>query len=138
MDGTVILTDGEIVETKTKAVQHQRGGTVATIHVAEGQQVRSGDLLVSFNTTDLDQQIASLETRLAAAVTDAERLRALEAHLASAAALRGEALVKVKTAYDLLEAVVDELLPTHASDPAVEPLAHRLALVRSVRKPNTG
>lgn len=67
LDKGVGLPGTFIVETKTKAVQHQRGGTVATIHVAEGQQVRSGDLLVSFNTTDLDQQIGALQAQAEAA-----------------------------------------------------------------------
>lgn len=61
MPGTII------VETKTKAVQHQRGGTVASVLVAEGQQVRSGDLMVTLTTRDIEEQIAALKTQADAA-----------------------------------------------------------------------
>lgn len=61
MPGTII------VETKTKAVQSQRGGAVAQIHVTEGQTVKVGQLLVALNTSDLEQQIGALKAQAEAA-----------------------------------------------------------------------
>ena len=61
MPGTVI------VESKVKPVQHPRGGSVAEIHVTEGQQVRAGDILVTLDTRTIDEQIAALKSQSAAA-----------------------------------------------------------------------
>lgn len=61
MPGTVI------VESKVKPVQHPRGGSVAEIHVTEGQVVRAGDILVTLDTRTIDEQIAALRTQSAAA-----------------------------------------------------------------------
>jgi RND family efflux transporter MFP subunit len=61
MPGTII------VESKVKPVQHQRGGLVGKVHVGEGQEVKAGDLLVSLDTTVVDEQIAALRTQAEAA-----------------------------------------------------------------------
>jgi RND family efflux transporter MFP subunit len=61
MPGTVI------VESKVKPVQHSRGGSVAEIHVIEGQQVRAGDILVTLDTRTIDEQVAALKSQAAAA-----------------------------------------------------------------------
>lgn len=61
MPGTII------VESKVKPLQHQRGGIVAKVHVSESQEVKAGDLLVSLDTTVIDEQIAALKTQAEAA-----------------------------------------------------------------------
>jgi membrane fusion protein, protease secretion system len=61
MPGTVI------VESKVKPVQHPRGGTVAEIHVADGQQVKAGDVLVTLDTSSIDEQIGALKAQADAA-----------------------------------------------------------------------
>ncbi len=61
MPGTII------VESKVKPVQHQRGGLVKKVHVSEGQEVKAGDLLVSLDTTVIDEQITALKTQAEAA-----------------------------------------------------------------------
>lgn len=80
-------------------------------------------------------EITKLETRLAAAAADRDMLRALEEGITSVAATRKDGLAQLKGTYDALEAVVDELLPAYANDPTLSPLAHRLTLARSRRKP---
>ena len=66
IDKGVGLPGTIIVETKVKPVAHPRGGVVEQIHVAEGDTVEAGALIVSLESTTLLQQIASLkEQRLA-------------------------------------------------------------------------
>ena len=40
-------------------------------------------------------------------------------------------------AYDTLEHVVDEVLPTYAEEPTIAPLARRLTIVK-LRRPTSG
>jgi hypothetical protein len=82
-------------------------------------------------------QIRELEARLATAVANGERLRTLEQQITTVANLRGTSLEQVVAAYDQLERVVEELLPAHAENPTLGPLAQRLALVKRRRPPDT-
>jgi hypothetical protein len=66
---------------------------------------------------DIDAKIRELEARLATATANDERLRANN-------------LEKLKLVYDALEQVVYEILPAHAGDSTLDPLAQRLALVK--------
>lgn len=75
IDKGVGLPGTIIVETKTKPVQHQRGGTVAQIHVIEGQMVEAGDVLVSLETKAVDEQIAALAAQSEAAKRQLEMVR---------------------------------------------------------------
>jgi serine/threonine protein kinase len=84
---------------------------------------------------DAATEIQKLESRLAAAAADRDKLRDLDQGVTSVATTRSEGLAQLKATYEALEAVVDELLPAYANDPTVDPLAHRLQLVRSRRKP---
>lgn len=56
-----------IVETKVKPVQHERGGRIHKIHVVEGQDVSEGDLVVTFDTSALAEQIDALKAQAEAA-----------------------------------------------------------------------
>lgn len=60
LDKGVSFAGAVVVETRTHAVQHQRGGNVGRIHVREGQQVEAGDVLVTLDAKDIDDQIAAL------------------------------------------------------------------------------
>ena len=86
---------------------------------------------------DVHDKIAELERRLSTAVANGERLRELQESIAFVAAQRADSLDRLKGAYDTLERVVDEVLPTLAEEPAIASLAERLALVKS-RRPTSG
>lgn len=75
IDKGVGLPGTIIVETKTKPVQHQRGGTVSRIHVIEGQTVAAGDLLISLDTESVAQQISALRAQSEAAKRQLELVR---------------------------------------------------------------
>lgn len=81
-------------------------------------------------TPEVESQIREIESRLANAMSGGERMRQLEENLAGIIASRGAALEKAISAYDRLERVVEEVLPAYASDPAIAPLAGRLALIK--------
>lgn len=68
IDKGVSLPGTIIVESKVKAIQHERGGTVGAIHVVEGQTVAAGDALVTLDTKALDEQIAALKAQAQAAL----------------------------------------------------------------------
>ena len=84
---------------------------------------------------EVDERIAELRARLAAALAEKERLRALEAQVAAAEKMRVNGLDQLKVAYDELERVVDDLLPACASHPTIVALVARLAAVRRYRTP---
>lgn len=78
MPGTVI------VESRVKPVQHERGGTVASLVVSEGQDVEQGALIATLDTATLQQQIAALKAQseaatrqLALARSEAETMQGL-------------------------------------------------------------
>ncbi|HTR50567.1 MAG TPA: serine/threonine-protein kinase [Kofleriaceae bacterium] len=91
------------------------------------------------NTVRLVARVADLRDHEQALVRYEAEQDALEHdadsrdRLLALGALRTTCLDDVKAAYDALEQVVDEVLPAYASHPAVEPLAHKLALVRQRR-----
>lgn len=72
IDKGVSLPGVIIVESKSKPVQHQRGGTVVKIHVREGDAVEAGDLLVTLDTTDAEQQLAALKSQAESAARQLE------------------------------------------------------------------
>lgn len=61
MPGTII------VESRVKQVQHERGGTVALLHVAEGQRIAAGDLIATMDTRALTEQLRALTSQVEAA-----------------------------------------------------------------------
>jgi RND family efflux transporter MFP subunit len=67
IDKGIGLSGTFIVESKVKLVQHQRGGVVGRIHVAEGQDVKVGDLLVSLDSKSIDDQLTALRSQADAA-----------------------------------------------------------------------
>jgi len=75
IDKGVGLSGTIIVESKVKPVQHQRGGTIAQIHVREGEEVKAGALLMNLDTQDLDQQISALNAQAEAAARQLDLAR---------------------------------------------------------------
>lgn len=67
IDKGVGLPGTIIVETKVKPVQHQRGGQVSRIHVTEGQHVRAGEVLLTLDTSAVDEQLVALKAQAEAA-----------------------------------------------------------------------
>lgn len=67
IDKGVTFSGTVVVESKTQPVQHQRGGIVGRIHVQEGQKVRAGDMLVTLDGKDIDDQITALREQSEAA-----------------------------------------------------------------------
>lgn len=63
LDKGIAFSGAVIVESKVQPVQHRSGGTVGRVHVQEGQQVAAGDLIVSLDTSQIDQQITALKAQ---------------------------------------------------------------------------
>lgn len=61
MPGTII------VESRVKQVQHEQGGTVASVHVSEGQRVAAGDLIATMDIKGLSEQLRALTAQSEAA-----------------------------------------------------------------------
>ena len=54
-----------ITESKTKAVQHAKGGNIKQIHVREGDRVEQDQLLVTLDDGDIREQMRGIEGQLA-------------------------------------------------------------------------
>ncbi len=67
IDKGASLSGAIIVETKSKPVQHSKGGRVGRLHVKEGAEVKAGDLVISLDTSSVDEQINALRTQAQAA-----------------------------------------------------------------------
>lgn len=61
---------------RVKVVNHPRGGRVATVHVAEGQRVSAGDLLVTFDGDLARSERAELQGRYEVRAVEVARLEA--------------------------------------------------------------
>jgi hypothetical protein len=86
---------------------------------------------------DVDDKLGELERRLATAVANGDRLRGLQDSIAFIGAQRADSLDRLKMAYDTLQFVVDEVLPSYVEAPAIAPLVERLTIVKS-RRPTSG
>lgn len=75
IDKGIPLAGNIIVESKVQTVQHQKGGAVGRVHVSEGQEVVTGQLLVSLDTQALDQQIIAMRAQAVAAAKQLELIR---------------------------------------------------------------
>ncbi|KAB2847446.1 MAG: HlyD family efflux transporter periplasmic adaptor subunit [Hyphomicrobiaceae bacterium] len=53
-----------VVESKSRPVQHMKGGTVAKIHVVDGQRVEQGDLIVTLDDKDIREAIRSTKGQI--------------------------------------------------------------------------
>ncbi len=77
-----------IVESKSKPVQHQRGGVVGRLHVKEGDEVRAGDLIVTLDTAQIDEQITALKAQSRAAGRQLDLIRQEAAMMHDLAAMQ--------------------------------------------------
>jgi len=59
-----LLLSGEVTPALQVEVKGEVGGKVKTIHVAAGQNVKKGDLLVTIDDTDLLNELASAQTEI--------------------------------------------------------------------------
>ena len=75
IDKGISLSGNIIVEQKVQAIQHQKGGPVGRVHVAEGQDVAIGQVLVTLDTQALDQQITALKSQAQAAARQLDLIR---------------------------------------------------------------
>ena len=80
-------------------------------------------------------KIEDLETRLASAVAEADRVRAIEQGIEDVAKVRAEELERLKQAYSSLETVVDQILAKQPDSTTLAPLVERLAELRKHRNP---
>lgn len=76
ISGAVVASGQTVVEGRSKIVQHQGGGIVASIAVQNGDVVEAGDLLVTLDPTVVALNLDTGRTRLAAALALRARLLA--------------------------------------------------------------
>jgi serine/threonine protein kinase len=130
------------LEAAQDALEHEAAAIRETIGDREvSLRFALGELRFAANQADrpadVDDKIGELERRLATAVANGERLRELQESIAFVAAQRSDSLDRLKSAYESLERVVDEVLPEFAQEPAIAPLAQRFELVK-LRRPTSG
>jgi serine/threonine protein kinase len=146
VSGVALLRDREQalrgVEAAQDALEHEAAGLRETLGDRETNlRFAIGELKYTAKLPDapaeLAEEIERLEGRLQTVIANRHRLREIESAMGTTAGLRGTALEAVVLAYDELERVVEELLPAHSGDPALEPLIQRLALVKRRRPPTS-
>lgn len=76
IDGAVVASGKVQVEQNRQVVAHRDGGEVAAVHVAEGDLVQSGTVLLSLSAEDYRTEIAVSETRLFELLARTARLEA--------------------------------------------------------------
>jgi HlyD family secretion protein len=81
--GAVVAPGVIKVHSKRKAVQHLEGGIVKSIHVRENDQVKSGQLIARLDTTQIEANLGSLETKYFSVLAMEARLAAEEARAQS-------------------------------------------------------
>jgi len=70
------VANGKVaLEGNRKALQHREGGTVKAILVREGQRVEKGQSLIELNPTDLQAEVAILDSTRVATIVRLARLR---------------------------------------------------------------
>ena len=64
-----------ITESKTKTVQHAKGGNIRQIHVTEGQQVEKDQLLLTLDDADIRETMRGIEVQANAARSELDLVR---------------------------------------------------------------
>jgi hypothetical protein len=120
----------DALEHEAVAVRETAGDREVSLRFAIGEL----RFAMSDHAADGDQQkIDELEGRLATAVAEADRVRAIEQGITEVAKVRADELDRLKAAYTSLEAVVDGVLATHADTPTLAPLLEKLRELRKLR-----
>jgi hypothetical protein len=143
VSGVAYLRDHERSLARLEAAQDALEHEAAAVRETAGDREVSlrfaiGELrfAMSGQIDDADQaaqKIEDLEGRLATAVAEADRVRAIEQGIEEVAKVRAGELDRLKAAYSALEAIVDAVLAKHAGLPTLEPLLGRLAELRKYR-----
>jgi hypothetical protein len=138
--GVAGLHDCELALARLEGAQDALEHEAAAVRETVGDREISlrfalGELQFAAKTSDADDaaKIRELEARLAAAVADGDRLRALEQGIASITALRADARDKAMGAYAALERTVVEQLDAH-DRPELAPIRERFAAVHARRR----
>jgi chromosome segregation ATPase len=126
----------DALEHEATAIRETIGDRETSLRFALGE-LKFAATQIEDRPPDVDEKIIEIERRLQTAVANGERLRSLQESISFVASQRADSLDRLKNAYDTLEHVVDEVLPNYAEDPAIEPLAQRLTLVK-LRRPTSG
>jgi multidrug efflux pump subunit AcrA (membrane-fusion protein) len=134
IDKGVPLAGNIIVESKVQTIQHQKGGAVGRVHVVEGQEVATGQLLVSLDTQALDQQLGAMKTQAQAASRQLDLIRQEATTMADLADRKLAARSKVLN----LERQVAEVEKETASLAARISIAEEELLRTEIRSPVAG
>ncbi|MCI4661526.1 MAG: HlyD family type I secretion periplasmic adaptor subunit [Neomegalonema sp.] len=76
LDSAAVAPGKVRVETNRMVLDHPDGGTIAALHVREGDHVTAGDVLLRLDTTRVQAQLSMLERRQDALTTLRARLQA--------------------------------------------------------------
>ncbi len=76
VESAVIANGKFVVKSNTQAVQHLEGGTVGAILVAEGENVKKGQVLVRLDSSKIESDLAILKGRLIDLTIEKARLLA--------------------------------------------------------------
>ena len=74
--GAIVAQGRLVVDTSVKKVQHPNGGTVAEIHVVDGDRVQAGDILVRLDSTVTTANLAVITQGIDEIVVQRARLEA--------------------------------------------------------------
>src|SRR5664279_3952113 len=122
----------DALEHEATAVRETAGDREVSLRFAIGE-LRFAMSGQGEDVDDASTKIEDLETRLASAVAEADRVRAIEQGIAEVAKVRAEELERLKQAYSSLETVVDEILAKQPDSTTLAPLVERLAELRRHR-----
>ena len=142
VSGVAYLRDHERSLARLEAAQDALEHEAAAVRETAGDREVSlrfaiGELrfAMAAHADEADQQkVDELEGRLATAVAEGDRVRAIEQGISEVVKVRAEELDRLKQAYASLETIVDDVLAKHADSPTLEPFAER---VRELRKHRT-
>jgi len=142
VSGVAYLRDHERSLARLEAAQDALEHEAAAVRETAGDREVSlrfaiGELrfAMAAHADEADQQkVDELEGRLATAVAEGDRVRAIEQGISEVVKVRAEELDRLKQAYASLETIVDNVLAKHADSPTLEPFAER---VRELRKHRT-
>jgi RND family efflux transporter MFP subunit len=73
-----VTGSGQVVPARERTISFKTTGSVAQVHVTEGEQVQEGQLLAMLDTAALERDLAANRSRLQSAQADLERSRAQE------------------------------------------------------------
>ena len=98
---SVVNAPGQVFPRQQSTVYTKNGGMVAKLMVKPGQEVEEGDVLLRFDTSALNTQVASLKTQLTAAEANLKDLqggsRSTDVKLAQDAVVQAELEVRQAT-----------------------------------------